>query len=293
MFSPGAAFVNSDAVWLLIDGEAGRSLGGALAWAAPHGDAVNLLVERDSGVLARRVAMFDAQVNVWHVDDRRLLPAVPEPNPQSVLPPESHLAFRAMIEEAGADAIVEHGVVVGEVRGLEMCRVVEDATTGEPRLEVGMGAHDREAFAMVHGDLPTADALRTVIDAVRIHREDGAAPHPFNQFAAERLHRWRALHRPETVGCVSLVPVDPPVARTNVKDAVPCVAIGEGLDGERLAVVFVHGVDLDVVPFALDAANHHGCTRAVVALRECDMVPSMARLATLARRPVDFRFIGS
>ena len=51
--------------------------------------------------------------------------------------------------------VVEHGVVTGEVRGLEVCRVVDDRTTGDGvRLEVGVGAHDREAFAIIHGDVP-------------------------------------------------------------------------------------------------------------------------------------------
>ena len=31
------------------------------------------------------------------------------------------------------------------------------------RVEVGVGRHDREAFAMVHGDLPTAEALASVV----------------------------------------------------------------------------------------------------------------------------------
>lgn len=293
VFSPGAAFVTSDATWLLVDGDAGRSLGGALAWAASHARPLNLLVERDSGVLARRVALFDSPVSVWHVDDRALLPAVAESCPQPASPPDSHRAFIPVIEDAGADAVIEHGVVVGEVRGLEMCRVVDDATSGEARLEVGMGAHDREAFAMVHGEMPTSEALRTVIESVQVHREVGAPAHPFNQFGAERLHRWRALRDPSLVGCTVLAPADPPVPRTNVKDTVPCAAVGTGTDGASETVVFVNGVDLDVVPFALDAAAYHGSNRAVVALRRRDMVSSMERLARSARLAVEFRFIGS
>ena len=293
VFSPGAAFVTPDATWLLVDGDASRSLGGSLAWAAAHDLPVNILVERDSGVLARRAAFFETPVNVWHVDDRVLLPAVAEPYPSPVSPPDSHRAFVPVIEDAGADAVIEHGVVVGEVRGLEMCRVVDDATSGEARLEVGMGAHDREAFAMVHGDMPTSEALRSVIESVRVHREEGAPAHPFNQFGAERLHRWRALRDPALVGCTVLAPADPPVVRTNVKDAVPCAAVGTGANGATETVVFVNGVDLDVVPFALDAAAYHGSSRAVVALRQRDMVPSMERMARAARLAVEFRVIGS
>ena len=74
------------------------------------------------------------------------------------------------VDLIGLHVVNREGVVLGEVRGLEMCRVVDDSFTGEARVEVGLGAHDREAFAMVHGHLPTEDAMRQVITAVQIGR---------------------------------------------------------------------------------------------------------------------------
>ena len=71
---------------------------------------------------------------------------------------------------------VEHGVVTGEVRGLEVCRVVDDPHTGAVRLEVGVGAHDREAFTIMHGDVPTVDALAGVV--ARRRRAPPARPRP-------------------------------------------------------------------------------------------------------------------
>ena len=70
--------------------------------------------------------------------------------------------------------MVEHGVVTGEIVGLEIARI-ELSDDGDARLEVGVGRHDREAFAMIHGDLPTAAALAAVVDEVRSHRRAGAA----------------------------------------------------------------------------------------------------------------------
>ncbi len=55
--------------------------------------------------------------------------------------------------DAGVEVVVEHGVIRGEVRGLEVARVGGRRRRRRP-LEVGVGRHDREAFAMVHGDLP-------------------------------------------------------------------------------------------------------------------------------------------
>lgn len=288
MFALGAALVRNDAVWMLVDGESERSLGATLAWASTHAGsrAVRMLVERDSGVLARRAAQFDADVEIWHVDERSLLPAIADPHLPRVKARPEHLAFADVIEAAGATVVVEHGVVVGEVAGLELCRVVDDATTGETRLEVGMGAHDREAFAMVHGHLPAPEALRQVIDSVAPHRVVGAPQHPFNQFAAERLLRWLALDVPSSIGFESLAPVEPPVVRRNLKDAVPCAARGTMRDGRDTVAVFASGVDLDVVPFAVDVADREGVDDVAVVLRARDVVPSIERLAALTRRSV-------
>lgn len=288
VFALGAAFVTNHDVWILIDGDASRSLGPSLAWSSRFDRPVHLLVERDSGIVARRASLFSLSVNVWHVNETSLLPAVAEPHLPFVDAPDSHAALMPVIAAAGADAVVEHGVVVGEVRGLEMCRVVDDATTGAARLEVGMGANDREAFAMVHGDTPTEEAMRTVIEAVARHREPGAMVHPFNQFGAERLHRWNALQNPSSVGFVSLAPADPPVKRTNLKDAVPCVATGTTVGGDRAVAVFVNGIDLEVVAFAADAADMHGCGHVVIVARPRDITVSLRNLAAACVIPTAF-----
>lgn len=292
-FPLGAALLSSTMAWLLVDDDAAGALGPSLAWVLsrqPSITTVHLLAEMGSGVLARRAQLLnsDISVKVWHINERDLLEALPEPPLPSVLASTTHLEFVAAIREAGADPLVEHGVVVGEVRGLEICRVVDDAHTGAVRLEVGTGAHDREAFALVHGDVPTKDALANVVGAVRAHRVDGAPPHPLNSFGAERLLRAKAIEEPSRVGCCSVVAAEPPVVRKNVKDAVPCVAIGEEPDGTRHVLVFVAHVDLDVVPFALDAWHRLDPTAHVtVVMREKDKVASIQRLANLGIVPVN------
>jgi len=119
VFAPGAAFVTTDAVWLLIDGNAARALGGVLAWGTKFELPIHLVVENDSGLLARRAALFDVDITVWHADERVLLPALAEPHLPTTQAKPEHLAFTELIQSSGADALVEHGIVVGEVRGLE------------------------------------------------------------------------------------------------------------------------------------------------------------------------------
>lgn len=106
---------------------------------------------------------------------------------------------------------------------------------------------------MLHGGIPTVEALSGVVESVRPHREPGAPLHPLNRLAGERELRHRAIERPGLVGADDLAVAAPPLPRPNLKDAVPCVATGTSHDGRPLVAVFSSGVDLDVVPFAADA----------------------------------------
>ncbi len=287
-FGLGAALLANDATFVLIEGDASKALGPALSWAMQRSEApLHILADRDTAILARRAQYFNHPISVWHIADRVLLPAVAEPFANRSEPLSAHLAFIGLIAQAGAEVVIEHGVVTGEVQGLEICRVVDDDYTGESRLEVGMGAHDREAFAMIHGQLPTEKALRNVIEAVSTHRSVGADPHPLNMFGAERLMRAQVIAKPSSVGFVHAEAAEPPVQRTNLKDAVPCVAIAVGAQGQRYVVTLAHGIDLDVVPFALDAWQHLEPTALpAVILREQDVVKPTERLALNATTSV-------
>ncbi|MFP5489407.1 MAG: hypothetical protein ACLGHQ_14020, partial [Acidimicrobiia bacterium] len=231
-FAPGAALRHDDAAWVLLDQRPGEMLGAALAWMLRSGATrLHVVAEQSTGVLARRASEFTTPISVWHVDDRSLLPAVPEPIAAPLPAPPHHDSFRSLISEAGADPQAEHGVLFGDVRGLEVCRVVDDAYLDTTRLEVGVGAHDREAFQMIHGDVPPAESLRRIVDAVLEHRRLDAPQHPLNRLAAERFVRWRVVDEPGVIGATAMQVADPPVPRANLKDPVPCVAVGHDAAG--------------------------------------------------------------
>ncbi len=295
-FPPGAALIESGVAWVLLEDQPERGLGAALAWALRQQvDELNVLAGRGTGLLARRAGGFTTPIAVWHVEERTLLPAVAEPLP--VPPPASpaHVELAATIEAGGAVPVVEHGVVIGEVRGLEVCRVVDDPHSGAVRLEVGVGVHDREAFAIVHGDVPAVDALAGVVRAVTENRGPEAPQHPLNRLAPERLLRWSLQQHPATIGLASLTPAQPPVPRPNVKERVPCTAIGRRQDGSGVVVVCSVGVDLDLVPYAIDArlaalheeGNEPGAAGEVwLVTPPRDLVPVTAELAALAAQPL-------
>lgn len=277
----------ADQAWVLLDGEPGRGLGGAVAYAASRSAAeVHVVAEAGTGVLARRADAFALPIHVWHHRDRTLIPAIAEPLPAVPPPRAEHLALSDVIRAGGADPVVEHGVVAGEVDGLEVCRVVDDPLTGEVRLEVGVGAHDRETFQLLHGNLPTVEALRTVVASVAAHRRPGADPHPLNLLAAERSLRQRVINEPGLIGALALRPADPPVARRNLNDTVPCVAIAT-IGTAEVVAVFSAGVDLDVVPFATDARLAHHLHDAVIVLPRRDALDVQRRIAGQLHRPID------
>ena len=281
----GAALTRLGEAWVLADESPHRILGQALAWSRRQPDitVLNVLLESPhAAIVARRAEAFVGDIRVWEVRDRTLVAGAPEPVAAVPMVPPELLALSGEIAAAGADPLCEWGVLLGEVEGLEVCRVVRSNETGEVVLQVGIGAHDREAFAMLHGDRPPLVALQGVVEAVAAHRVLNAAPHALNRIATERLLRASLINAPGIVGAARLVANDPPVPRANVKDPVPCVATGVDGQGNALTVVCSVGIDLDLVPFAADARTRHG-GRLIVVVPERDAHAVTLDLLSLLR----------
>lgn len=286
-FPGGAAVQAGDSAWVLLDERPAWSLGRALAWAQQRGaHRVEVMAEVDACTLARRASYFDLDVRVWAIEGRRLVPARPDPVPERSTASEAELALATQLVDAGAEVVVEGGAVRGEIEGLEVARVVRDGD--EVRLEVGVGRHDREAFAVIHGHLPTTEALATVILAVRRHRRPGQPAHPLNRLAGERWLRRRLVATPDLVGAAHLEAVEGTLVRESVKDVTAAIAVGATSDGEPIVVACSTGIDLDLVPSAADArAARHPGARLVLAVPERDAHPVTRRLAGHLREPAD------
>lgn len=305
-FHDGAAVVADGRAWVLVDRGAQRSLGPALAWSRRQGSTTTSILIDDpaaAGALARRAGGLLAPPDIWVVRDRELDRAAPMPLPVEAASAEEHLAFVETIERAGAQPIVEHGVVTGEVRGLEVCRVVDAPTTGAfaefadvatatapetgaPGIEVGVGPNDREAFRIIHGHIPTVDALAGVVASVESVRGTDVPHHPLNRLARERFMRWWLEQDPEAIGLDALVPAAPPTPRPGLNDAVPCVASALDSRGAPVSVVCSSGVDLDLVGFVADVQIASGLP-VIVALARRDDLPITRELLALLAAPVD------
>lgn len=281
-FPGGAARRAGPVGVVLVEDQPERALGRALSWGARNGvEELHLLVEDRAGLLARQAALFARPPRVWWVQERDLHPVEPEALPAPVAASPAALALAPDIEASGATVVVEHGGVTGEVLGLEVARVVEHDLGVS--LEVGIGRHDREAFAIIHGDRPAAEALAGVVSSVRGARRPDAPEQPLHRLAQERWLRELLLSRPELVGAGRLERHEGPLPRPNVKDPWPAVAVGEGV-----VAVCSAGVDLDLVPYAADArlAVDAGA-RLVLVLPERDAVPVTRELAAALAVPAE------
>ena len=297
-FGQAVGLVVDDCAWVLVTGRYERSLGPALMWALrKNATSLKLLLNERAGELARISAHFDFAIEVFEVDAAGVARVAVPKDATKIEVSVADEMFADFIKSAGADVVREHGVISGEVCGLEVCRVVRATSAsdldgaGESELEIGVGAHDRETFKLLHGRTATVESLRKVIAEVAARRAVGAQVHPLNQLARERMLRHYVCLSPQLVGAKSLQPAQPPIARTNLKDVVPCCAVGVSLTGEKMVVIFNVGVDPDVVSFGADARGQINASADLVfAMPTRDIVPAVEQIAQMLRRPA--RFVG-
>ena len=261
-------------------------LGGAIIWATRNDvHTLSVLLDHVTSDDARRAALFVDGPRLWRVIGRSVVEVPPLPYaPPAELDAVVEL-FRDVIVDAGADAVVEHGVLRAEYLGLEVGRVVvgEDDV---PRLDVGVGKHDRLANAMLGNDRDVLGSLRNAIASVARYRRPGAPPHPANQLVPARWMRALAVANPSLVVAGALTAVEGTEAST-LKRATPAIAVGEGV-----VVAFGVGSDLDAIAFAADARAHYSPeAELVMVFSDPDAIPAQrlliqrvpnARLVTLS-----------
>jgi hypothetical protein len=120
------------------------------------------------------------------------------------------------------------------------------------------------------------------------HRRAEAPHHPYNRLAPERWLRARVVADPALVGAAHLAPVPSPVEVDDLRKPAPAPAAGVDLEGKPLLAVFSTGVDVDLVPAAVDARLADGRNpRLVIVVPERDDHPYLRKLAEALREPAD------
>jgi len=291
----GAVLVSGEHIWAWLEDRPEHSLGAVIALAA-RGRAlrVSLVMPescRDSaGTVARRASQWELPIDVSLLSGRDRRPVTATPAAGEAAPIQGVEDHVPSLVAAGADPVVEHGVLTGEVAGLEVCRVVDDHP--HPRLEVGVGVHDREAFGMLHGDTPARDSLARIVGVVRAHRRPGADPHPLNRLAPERYLRHRLVTDPSAAIVTAARPVAGVLPRRNLSDPAPAHLLGT-VDDVPSLIACTTGVDLGAMVDAVDTWHWYGeqADRLVVVVPARNRLPVADAMAGIAGVPITIRTV--
>lgn len=292
-----AAVVAQGRAAVLIEQGSAAGLSGALLWAARQG-AVELTVFVDDAAaadVARWAGYFElagAPIDVRQVQGAGSHPADPAPLPTALPSPQMPTDLIEQLHAAGVDVVVEHGVVRGEVHGLEVARLVvwpaEVGGDDQLHLEAGVGRFDRDAVAAARPDEAPGDSLARTVEQVRAHRFPGAPVHPVQLLSRERWLRSMVVAEPGLVGAGTLVAADMTTEPHGLRDVHPAAAVGTDLEGRPVVVVCSTGVDLALVPLAADTRElHDPDARLVVALPSRDHHSATVTLLGMLRRPAD------
>lgn len=219
-------------------------------------------------------------LEVWEVAGADATPAELGPPADPPVVAADHWALAGVMTEAGAHPVDDRGLLVGEIAGLEVCRVVNG--DDGPTIDVGVGQADRELHELVHGQAELDDELRRVIAAVAHYRKPGSH-HPLTRVGRERWLRSALLDNPQLVGAEQLEPLVPLRSRRGLKRAEPAAAAGTTPNGNPIVVVAMVGVDPDIVPEAADYRDRFNPdAELVIAVPERDVALNSTLLDRIA-----------
>lgn len=262
-----------------------RDLGMILvrAAASTSDEVVVFVDDAERGVaaeLARRASHYAMPIEIALVTGRDTSVVPAAPFGPHVEPSGSALALQHVLHDAGLDVLVEHGVIKGEVLGLEVARIVADPTAAAgARVEVGIGRFDREIAQMMHGEDVGVAHVVAAADLVRSHRYPGAPVHPLRDLVPERWLRTRLVADPTIVGCDGVRPIDGATDPPNLRDRCAAMAEGTNPDGTSVCIGTTVGVDLDAVTEAADGRAFAGMSGPFVMVVTEGDLPAAVRAA--------------
>jgi hypothetical protein len=282
---PGAVCASSEGRAIAVVDEATMTVvGGVLLWAERAGVGLEALIvpERDRvGVVAGWLEGFASPPVVRGLTGRELFSPGPAPESAAPIPP----VVPAEFEAADVEVVIENGMVLAEVDGLEVARVLIDAD-GRERVAVGVGRYDRAAHDVMSAEMPLAERLATVVEGVRAVRRPVAAAHNLNRLCRERWLRAVLVAEPGPVGLVELRPADPIPPRESLLDRGPAPAVGTDAAGAKVLVMATAGIDPSVTVATSAVARREEPDRIVVALPPRDLIRPTERLLATLRWPV-------
>lgn len=277
-FNAGVGIAHGDRAFVHLIEDAPSPMAAALAWGARRdASELHVIVDAPDHVLTLQARGLHPSPTVWQAVEIDLRPMV-DTGPVTALDvPDVVVAQVPVLEAAGCDVVIEHGLIIGEILGVEVARIAVEVD-GRAQVRVGVGLYDQEAHALVHAGAGVAERLDQVVAEVRRHRNAQAGPHPLNRIARERWLRSVVVDDPSLLGLDTLAPEAPLVPRSGIHEQRPVAARGTRGDTQVL-VVCSTGIDLDLVPMAAAHIGHDRPDEVVLVLPARDHHEIIGRMA--------------
>ena len=241
-----------------------KTFGSALLWAARTDiSQMSFMVDASAepGVVHRMANSLNMPTTVLAVDGKSLSPVESSPYQDPIGAPDGVGGGVAILAAAGLDVRTDHGEILGEYRGLEVARVVPSPEGGDVR--VGVGAVDREANRVLHGESSTTELLHRVIAQVATHRRAGAERHPLGTLARERWLMRSLIDDPSQLGLPELHELPSVAARHGLRTDSP-VAASCHTEDRSVLVVASTGVDVSLLGVVADLVAREEPQRVMV-----------------------------
>lgn len=278
-FNAGVGIAQGDQAFVYLIDDAPSPMAAALAWGERRdASKLHVIVDDPDHVLALQARGLTPAPTVWRAVQTDLQPLDESAAPVASLEvPDIVRAEVPVLEAAGCDVVVEHGVIIGEILGVEVARIAVEVD-GQALVRVGVGLYDQEAHALVHAKNSVDERLAQVVAEVRRHRNGEAGPHPLNRIARERWLRSLVVADPSMLGLDTLDLEAPLIPRSGIHEQRPVAARGTRGDIAVL-VVCSTGIDLDLVPMAAAHIGDRRPDEVVMVLPERDHHDIIRRMA--------------
>jgi len=251
------------------------------------GTAIHIILDEPDPLLTHQAMGLHTDCTFWVVEKDQLIPHPEGKTGERPEKPVVNETAMSLLIENGCDVIREHDVIKGEIKGLEVARIIKDFDNLS-NMQIGVGHYDQEAHKLVDWGESPNEKLARVVSEVRQYRNKEAQPHPLNRVARSKWLISEMIASPKIVGLEEIRHLPTPESTKAITETAPAAALGKIGDKVILIVASV-GVDLKAVPIASGLSVATEPDEIWMVLPEKDKHPALLRQAEHLKTPVHFK----